>query len=269
MVVILQAKLRRPSPTANFVERPRLNARLSEGVDTAAILTPLPGGFGALRNGERFWGGVEMTRGGAGLIQSVHKIQLVDQSLNIGQGLLQAREEFHRGGLSGYGMGGFYLGMSALGIRGIEASPYQVMPVGFWSGFGNLKFEGKKGTRWLFRGMKVDNGQTPLSGPTARTLGVRPEIDIPVCAGCVKPGTGGMSVAPDTPLNLPRHRRPESFDGTGKDPVFGIEESSLDQRLRFHQDSPTHGVIEPAVEMTIEEFQHLLRETARLWRPQS
>ena len=49
-------------------------------------------------------------------------------------------------------------------------------------------------------------------------LGARPDIDIPVDEdGLVAGGDGGMSIAPDSPENLPAHRRPAEHGGTGKD----------------------------------------------------
>jgi hypothetical protein len=53
-------------------------------------------------------------------------------------------------------------------------------------------------SRALFRSMIEGNGGAPLTGPTARSLGVRPGADIPVgSSGRVAPRTGGMSVSPD------------------------------------------------------------------------
>lgn len=71
----------------------------------------------------------------------------------------------------------------------------------------------------LYRSMKVaDDGLLQL-GRSARTLGVRPQTDIPVDEhGIVRGGAGGMSVAPDSPMRLPAHRRPRALAGTGKDP---------------------------------------------------
>src|SRR5262249_46123513 len=78
----------------------------------------------------------------------------------------------------------------------------------------------------------------PACAPTGRTLGVRPHIDIPVDAsGFVHPGTGGLSVAPEPPTNLPRHRRPPEYDGTGKDPFWGIQEGALCPYLRYVPDA--------------------------------
>src|SRR5438876_870665 len=73
----------------------------------------------------------------------------------------------------------------------------------------------------LYRSMKEDREGKPEVGRSARKLGVRPGIDIVVEPdGTVVGGAGGMSVAPDSPANLPPHRRPPGHAGTGKDPVW-------------------------------------------------
>jgi hypothetical protein len=113
----------------------------------------------------------------------------------------------------------------------------------------------------LYRGMKAGpNG--PETGPSARTLGARPNQDIPVdCNGCVHPGTGGMSVAPNTPKNLPAHRRPPEHGGTGKDPVWSTSSNNLGSDLKYVQDKATHGTIQPSRSMTLEEYQKALSDT--------
>lgn len=119
--------------------------------------------------------------------------------------------------------------------------------------------------RMVFRAMREDPAGGPLVGPTARTLGVRPGDDIPVVGGRVGPGTGGLSVAPGVPSNLPDHRRPPQFGGTGKDPVWEIDADSLGGDVAFRQDKPTHGLFEPAREMSIDEFQEALADLASRW----
>lgn len=121
------------------------------------------------------------------------------------------------------------------------------------------------GTRKVYRAMKEDPDGGPMVGPTARTLGVRPGDDIPVVAGRVKPGTGGMSVAPDGPMNLPDHRRPPKLGGSGKDPVWEITIDSLGHDVVYRQDKPNHGLFEPAREMSIDEFQEALAALAPRW----
>ena len=105
----------------------------------------------------------------------------------------------------------------------------------------------------------------PLVGPTARSLGVRPGVDIPVFGVKVIPRTGGLSVAPDDPSNLPAHRRPPEFDGTGKDPVWMIGLDSLGDDLVYRQDKPSHGLLEPVRETTLASYQATIADSAQRW----
>jgi len=121
----------------------------------------------------------------------------------------------------------------------------------------------------LFRGMQEMPDGEPAIGPSARTLGTRPHVDIPVDpSGSVHPGTGGMSVAPDRSSNLPRHRRPPEHGGTGKDPLWSIQERNLGVHWRYVADAISvsiHGVIEPTVPMPFVAYQQALAETAPYW----
>jgi hypothetical protein len=120
--------------------------------------------------------------------------------------------------------------------------------------------------RIVFRAMREDPAGGPLVGPTARTLGVRPIVDIPELSGRVQPGTGGMSVAPDKPENLHRLRRPPAYGGSGKDPVWSISIDLLGDDLQFRQDSATHGLVEPSRSMTMDELQQALVRTKPFWK---
>ena len=116
--------------------------------------------------------------------------------------------------------------------------------------------------------MKADPTDVlPLAEPSARGLGVRPGIDIPVDEfGLVDAGSEGMSVSPHTPANLPRHRRPPEHGGDGDDPAWEIDEDALGEQLRYVPDDDTHGFIEPAYQMPLEDYQLALAETRSLWR---
>ena len=109
----------------------------------------------------------------------------------------------------------------------------------------------------------------PVTGPTARTLGARPGVDVPVGPdGMVHPGTGGVSVSPDSPLNLPPHRRPPEFGGTGRDPVWRLDERDLPDGLSYRPDPvrPSgHGFVEPSRSMPLTEYQRLLESTRPSW----
>jgi len=116
--------------------------------------------------------------------------------------------------------------------------------------------------------MIEDHDERPLLAPTARALGVRPDIDILVDEfGDVEPGEG-MSVSPDSLSNLPEHRRPMSAGGSGKDPIWEIESDELPAPLSYRPDDedPTHGFIEPAWPMGLDDFEEALAETRDFWR---
>lgn len=124
----------------------------------------------------------------------------------------------------------------------------------------------------LFRSMTEATDGFPETGPSARLLGVRPgNTTMPDVAAVnpndlVYPGAGGMSVAPHDPMHLLKHRRPASLGGTGHDPVWLIDSEDLDPDLQFHQDSASHGVIEPSRPITLREFQDALARSRSRWK---
>jgi hypothetical protein len=112
------------------------------------------------------------------------------------------------------------------------------------------------------------SGDSPEVAATARSLGVRAHVDIPVDdSGLVRPAAGGLSVSPDDALNLPRHRLPPEYGGTGKDPVWSIGEEELGARLTYRPDpdDATHGFVEPAEVMAFLAFESALAATASRW----
>jgi len=114
--------------------------------------------------------------------------------------------------------------------------------------------------------MREDFAGAPMVGPSARMLGVRPNVDVPVAAGDVQPNTGGMSVAPDRPVNLHPLRRPAAYGGTGRDPIWWIDTASLGDDLVYRPDTTTHGLIEPARTMSLDEFQNALEASKPYWK---
>jgi hypothetical protein len=125
----------------------------------------------------------------------------------------------------------------------------------------------------LYRAMKVSADGLPEVGPTARSLGVRaadqaPHNDVPAAAptDSITPGTGGMSVTPNDPMNLPKQRRPAALGGTGKDPVWEIDDADLGSGLQFRQDKPTHGLIEVKDEMALADYEQALAATRDKWK---
>jgi hypothetical protein len=122
----------------------------------------------------------------------------------------------------------------------------------------------------LYRSVKVASDGHPESGRTARTLGVRPGIDIQVGdGGLVVGGEGGMSVAPNSPENLPAHRRPPEHGGTGKDPIWELDVADLGEELGYREDPlmpGAHGFVAPALPTTFDAFEAALSGTRRAWR---
>lgn len=119
------------------------------------------------------------------------------------------------------------------------------------------------------RGMKEDEDGLPKIGATPRYLGAKPGKDIRVFnSGSVFSTREGMSVSPWPPENLPSHRRPEEFGGTGHDPVFEMDTDDLPEELEYLPDpnKPAHGFIRPAYTMSFEHYQRALHETRELWR---
>lgn len=135
----------------------------------------------------------------------------------------------------------------------------------------------------VYRSMLADRGK-PRVGATAKTLGVRvapdPKPDIPVdTAGLVWPGTGGMSVAPNW-RSLPGHRIPARLvdkhpSATGKNSLYCWRLGAGDflagpvaPDLTFRPDPNTpaqHGLVEPAQEMSLADYQAALAATRDHW----
>ena len=111
-------------------------------------------------------------------------------------------------------------------------------------------------------------------GAPARALGVRPGIDIPVGVdGVVLGGEGVMSVAPDSPGNLPAHRRLLEQGGTGKDPIWELDVADLGDEL-LYREGPlmpvVHGFVEPVLPTTFDAYASAVLATrlaCRLLRP--
>ena len=117
---------------------------------------------------------------------------------------------------------------------------------------------------YIFRGMTEEKGE-PKVGDSARTLGVRPNIDIPVDTnGNVHPNTGGVSVSP-SPQDLPPHRKPIEFGGTGKDPVWKLDVADLGNDLQYVPDKPGHGTIQPKQSMPLSKYQAALANLKSKW----
>ena len=117
--------------------------------------------------------------------------------------------------------------------------------------------------------MKAAADGMPLPSPTGRGLGIRPEHDLtPDENGFVHYGLGGLSVTPEDPMRLPRHRRPPEQGGTGLDPIWELDLSDLPPRLIFREDEANpqnHGFIEPAESMHLYEYEEAIVDTRGTW----
>lgn len=142
--------------------------------------------------------------------------------------------------------------------------------------------------KFYYRGMAEQNGK-PKIGRSARLLGVRPGIDIDIeemptgylnDQGYLLPEskrefqgklvtvavrkTKGMSVSLSIEA-LPPFRRPAKFGGTGKDPLWQINDKNIMGDLQAVQDSPTHVSILPRVTMSLERYETALANTQNHW----
>ena len=126
----------------------------------------------------------------------------------------------------------------------------------------------------VYRGMEPGSGGQPFVGRSTRRLGVRvPEDIAPNAAGEVRPGTGGMSVAPGTMWNLPNHRRPRSMlngsTGPAGDRVHAIDPSELMKQpldVRPHPPgSARHANVEPSMQMSLRTYEDALARTRPSW----
>jgi len=127
----------------------------------------------------------------------------------------------------------------------------------------------EEGRRPIFRAMKAQADGLPKVGRSGRELGVRvdgPTRDITVGEdGTVEPGKGGMSVALDAALNLPRHRLPKLLGGQGRDPVFYMVRGNIPLALLLRQDRYSHALVEPGRRCPLPVFESDLASTRSLW----
>jgi hypothetical protein len=126
----------------------------------------------------------------------------------------------------------------------------------------------------IYRGMTKSDGGTPKLGDTKRTLGAKPgsgakDDILPDAKGMVHPRSGGMSVSPDSPRNLPDFRRGSDWGGSGKDPTWEMNTRELPDGLSYRPDPANpkgHGFVEPSRSMPFQEYQDLIQGTAGIWR---
>lgn len=126
-----------------------------------------------------------------------------------------------------------------------------------------------------FRAMIPDSDGLPKTGRGARMLGVRIPGDIEADEnGFVKPGTGGMSVAPNSVWNIPNHRRPRGMrmGSAGKitDRIYALADAAVPaEKLAVRRDPKRpemHAFVEPAVVSMLARYEKDLADTKINWR---
>lgn len=110
--------------------------------------------------------------------------------------------------------------------------------------------------------------ERPTCGTGDYMLGARVGVDVkPDGENIVHPGRG-VSVAPDDPVHLPPHLRPETLGGFGRLPVFALEIVRLGPNLAYRSSRSKpdrHGEIEPNEPMQLADYQEALCMTGPDW----
>jgi len=140
-----------------------------------------------------------------------------------------------------------------------------------------------------YRGMAANNNR-PKLGRSARLLGIRPGIDIDITSmpegwlnekGYLRleaerndlgvavevavRNTKGLSVSLSIE-GLPPFRKPAAFGGSGKDPLWQIDDDLITGDLEAVQDSATHVSILPSATMTLEKYEAAISATQPYWK---
>jgi hypothetical protein len=126
-----------------------------------------------------------------------------------------------------------------------------------------------------YRAMMPDADGLPKTGRSGRMLGVRVPQDINLDEkGFVWPGTGGMSVAPNSTWNVPNHRRPRGMgmgsSGKFDDRMYALADASIPaDKLNVRADPIRpywHAFVEPAVRIELAGYETNLASTRNDWR---
>ncbi|MBE9064593.1 hypothetical protein [cf. Phormidesmis sp. LEGE 11477] len=140
-----------------------------------------------------------------------------------------------------------------------------------------------------YRGMVADDDR-PKLGRSARLLGIRPGVDIDVASvpkgwlnrqGYLRievkrdnlgaavevaiRNTKGLSVSLSIE-GLPPFRKPVAFGGSGKDPLWQIDDRLITGDLEAVQDGATHVSILPSATMTLEKYEAAISATQPYWQ---
>jgi hypothetical protein len=127
----------------------------------------------------------------------------------------------------------------------------------------------------IYRGM-IRDGDHPAIGNSKKMLGVEVPGDVAEQDGEVRPGRGGMSVAP-TWKALPMHRVPRRLKhlspkatGSNRYECWKMGDGPfvsgpIAEGLNLRPDKPYHAVIEPASPMATQAYRDHLAATRDLW----
>jgi hypothetical protein len=123
----------------------------------------------------------------------------------------------------------------------------------------------------LYRTMKSGADGRPITGRSARMLGVRvegPHADVVLDdAGQVLPGRGGMSVTVDDPIQMPPARRPRWLGhGLSEDQLFALPIRAVGGALTVRIDRGAHGLVEPTQPRPLITYEVDLRATRPNWQ---
>jgi hypothetical protein len=118
----------------------------------------------------------------------------------------------------------------------------------------------------IYRAMKADGHQPAITPGKTKGIGVRPRDIVADEDGNVHPGTGGMTAAPNDPMNLARPFRPVALGGRSQDDLWEFDPGDLPDTLEYVLDSETHGVIAPARTMSYDDYCKELAATCANWR---
>ena len=128
----------------------------------------------------------------------------------------------------------------------------------------------------IYRVMKSAEDGRPVTGRASANLGVRIPKDIIPIEGDVEPNTGGMSVRPSLktfPVEfIPERLRHLARGARGRNSLHvwkmgeGLFENALvTDDLRLHLDASTHGLVEPSIKMSLEDYEIAIFATRELW----
>lgn len=117
----------------------------------------------------------------------------------------------------------------------------------------------------LYRAMAKD-GDAPRLSDSSSGLGVREGHDLPVDEeGYVEPEAGGMSVTPEDPRLMRQSLRPRALGGTGRHPLWALDEGHLPADLSWRPHGEGHGVVEPTQRTTFASYRTALQLTRPSW----